>query len=105
VIVVVGLGRVLVEESESDRLYRQVSAKRVLENDELEAPDLRHRLVDAIEHLAPEAKDIDDEVPLGRLADFLLLRLSPGHDVLRRVYPELDEKRRAERVLEVFDAR
>jgi len=105
VIVVVGLGRVLVEETESDRLYRQVRAHRVVENDELEEPELRDRLVGAIENLAPEAKDIDAQVPLGRLADFLLLRLSPGHDVLRRVYPELDEKRRAQRVLEVFDAR
>ena len=105
VIVVVGLGRVLVDEIESDRLYRQVRAHRVLENDELEEPELRGRLVTAIENLAPEAKDIDEQVPLGRLADFLLLRLSPGHDVLRQVYPELDEKRRAERVLEVFDAR
>lgn len=105
VIVVVGLGRVLVDEVDSDRLYRQVRAHRVRESDESEAPDLRNRLVDAIGTLAPEADGIDGEVPLGRLADFLLLRLSPGHDVLRRVYPELDEKRRAERVLEVFDAR
>jgi uncharacterized protein len=105
VIVVVGLGRVLVDECQSDRLYRQVDVKKIADREFVTSESLRERLISAIGNLAPEAKDIDDQVPLGRLADFLLLRLSPGHEVLRQVYPELDEQRRAERVLEVYDAR
>lgn len=110
VIMVVGLARVVVDEVASDRLYRQVQARAVVENCTGDtctgnAPALRSRLECAIRQLAPEAKGISTEVPLGRLADFLLLRLSPGPHLLRQLHAELDERRRAVRVLELYDAR
>jgi Lon protease-like protein len=110
VIIVVGLARVVVDEVRSDRLYRQVEARAVVENCTAEigtgsAPELRKRLVCAINQLAPEAKGISADVPLGRLADFVLLRLSPGPHLLRQLHAELDEQQRAARVLELYDAR
>jgi len=105
VIIVVGLARVVVDEVSSDRLYRQVEARAVVENCLSQAPELRRRLVCAITQLAPETKGISPEVPLGRLADFVLLRLSPDPRVLRQLHAELDEQKRAVRVLEMYDAR
>jgi len=105
VIVVVGLARVAIAETASERLYRQVEARGVRECCDGQNPELRARLVRAIGALAPEAKGIGADVPLGRLADFVLLRLSPGPRVLRGLHAELDEQRRAERVLELYDAR
>jgi len=102
-IVLVGLGRVRVEEVESDRLYRKVRAQGLFEIG-MGADDedvLRAQLIEAIRRRTQIAMpgqtlpSIPPDVPLGRLADLLSLRMPLTYESIERLYGELDVRERA----------
>ncbi|MDF1801064.1 MAG: LON peptidase substrate-binding domain-containing protein [Planctomycetota bacterium] len=102
-IVLVGLGRVRVEEVESDRLYRKVRAQGLFEVG-MGADDedvLRVRLIEAIRRRTKLAMPgqplppIPPDVPLGRLADLLSLRMPLTYEAIEQLYAELDVRERA----------
>lgn len=126
-IVLVGLRRVLVEEVQSDRLYRKVSTETAPEipvPSERE-PDLRQKLVAAIRERTPppplspkeraklnaalkrkgrpelpeEPPEIPPNVPVSSLADLLLLRMPLPYGIRRGLYAELDAEKRARAAL------
>jgi Lon protease-like protein len=108
-IVLVGLGRVRVAEVESDRLYRKVRAQGLFEvgvgaDDE---DELRTRLAAAIQRRTERAMPgqalppIPPDVPIGRLADLLALRMPLPFGDVERLYAELDVASRARFALEL----
>lgn len=107
-IVLIGLGRVRVEEVESDRLYRKVSAQALFELNEhpKDEVELRTRMTLAIQRRTAAAHPgqalpvIPSDVPIGRLADLLALRMPLPHAVLCELFEELDVAQRARRALE-----
>ena len=107
-IVLIGLGRARVEEVESDRPYRKVRAQGLFELDEHPGDEaqLRARLVLAILRRTAAAAPgqglppIPPEVPIGRLADLLCLRMPLPHAVIEELFSELDVAVRARRALE-----
>jgi len=112
-IMLIGLGRVRIEEVESDRMYRKVQAQALFEvnehpDDELE---LRTRMTLAIQrrtaaaHPGQPLPPIPDDVPIGRLADLLSLRMPLPHAALVDLFGELDVANRARRALDENDAR
>jgi Lon protease-like protein len=107
-LVLIGLGRVRVEEIDSDRLYRKVRAQGLIEtgvHPEDEAA-LRLRLARAIQVRTARAMPgqpvppIPADVPIGRLADLLALRMPLPHDVITGIFGELDVSVRAGMVLD-----
>jgi len=112
-IMLIGLGRVRIEEVESDRMYRKVQAQALFEvgehpGDELE---LRTRMTLAIQrrtaaaHPGQPLPPIPEDVPLGRLADLLALRMPLPHAALVDLFGELDVAARARRALDEDDVR
>jgi uncharacterized protein len=107
-ILLIGLGRVRVEEVESDRLYRKVTAQALFELDEHPADEveLRTRLTLAIQrrtaaaHPGQPLPEIPTDVPIGRLADLLALRMPLPHDVICELFSQMDVATRARRALE-----
>lgn len=107
-IVLIGLGRVRIEEVESDRLYRKVNAQPLFELDEhpVDELELRARLTLAIQrrtaaaHPGQDLPDIPPDVPIGRLADLLALRVPLPHAVIAELFAELDVAARARRAIE-----
>ena len=108
-IVLVGLGRVRVEEIPTDRMYRKVRAQGLFEvgmgaDDE---DELRERLATAVKRPTEKAMPgqplppIPDNVPIGRLADLLALRMPLPFDDVQRLYGELDVAARARFALEL----
>lgn len=106
-IVLIGLGRVRVEEIESDKSYRKVRAQGLFELDEHPGDELelRTRLTLAIQRRTAAANPgqplppIPPDVPLGRLADLLCLRMPLPHDVISELFAEMDVAKRARRAL------
>jgi len=102
-ILVVGLGRVRIEEVESDRLYRRAKAH-LLEDDDEEAEiadlGLSLQLRDAIAEHSEEDLELPDEAPIGFLADVLAQCLPLPVPRLRECFEELDPRRRADLVLD-----
>src|SRR6056297_1662338 len=100
---VVGLGRVRIEEVESDRLYRRAKAH-LLEDDDEEAEiadlGLSLQLRDAIAEHSEEDLELPDEAPIGFLADVLAQCLPLPVPRLRECFEELDPRRRADLVLD-----
>ena len=112
-IMLIGLGRVRIEEVESDRMYRKVQAQALFEvnehpDDELE---LRTRMTLAIQrrtaaaHPGQPLPPIPEDVPIGRLADLLSLRMPLPHAALVDLFGELDVADRARRALKEDDMR
>jgi len=87
-IMLVGLGRVLIREIPSDRLYRKVEAIPLRERplDEALVPGVREQLVDAISARSPEPLELRDDVPLGQLADILLLLTQPPQARMQELF-------------------
>ncbi len=100
-IVLAGLTRVKVAEVASDRLYRKVQVEPLssVEGDEATARLLRPRLEVALREQAGRTVDLDDDLPIGHLADLLLhcLELTPEQN--EEMLAELDAARRARMAL------
>ena len=101
-VLLVGLQRVRITETESDRLYRQVEFEPVTETpvpEPVEA-ELRSQLIEAILERTDGLTAIPPEVSASHLADLLTLRMPLPHDILASLYGELDAETRARRALE-----
>lgn len=100
-IVLAGLTRVKVAEVASDRLYRKVQVEPLasVEGDEATARLLRPRLELALREQAGRTVELDDDLPIGNLADLLLhcLELTPEQN--EEMLAELDASRRARMAL------
>ena len=97
-----GLGRVNVREVESDRMYRKVEIDPVIDAElgHAESEDLRSALVDAVRARSGQLLDLPDDVPVGFLADLLVLRLQLPHALLQELYADPDPGSRARRALD-----
>ncbi len=100
-VVVAGLARVRIEEAPSDRLYRlaRIEALDSVECGEEAAARLRPQLEAAIRERAGRRLELDDDLPIGHLADLLAhcLELSPAQ--AEEMITELDALTRAELAL------
>lgn len=100
-----GLGRVRIQEVESDRLYRKVRARPL---EEIEVPltrqdDLRKQLLEAVLVRTHGAAPIPPHIPIHHLVDLLLMRLRPSGEEMLRVYAEPDREKRANLALEMHE--
>lgn len=101
VIMLVGLTRVHVREAPSERLYRKVEIEPLEEVPvpRATASDLREQLMEAVLERTPDLKDRTDELPedmpIGHLADLLLLRMQLPQSVMQPLYSELVVAERA----------
>ncbi len=98
---VLGLGRVRVAETPSDRLYRKTDAQ-LLADEDLDAElasRLTPRLQQAITARAPRGHGLDGELPVGLLADILLNALPLDASRTASVFAELSPRTRAEQAL------
>ena len=96
-----GIGRVQIEEIESDRLYRRVRCALLEEvrptpSDEAQ---LRPSLVDALEARAASKVQLTDDLPVGLLSDLLSQCIPLPTDRLVPLFEEQDITRRAELAL------
>jgi Lon protease-like protein len=100
-IMLVGITRVLIRETPSDRLYRKVEAIPLRERpaDEARAPALRAKLLEAIDARSPEPLELSGEVPLGQLADILLLLMQPPQATMQELFSCVSVEDRAKRAL------
>jgi Lon protease-like protein len=100
-IMLVGLSRVLIRETPSDRLYRKVEAIPLRERpvEDSRAPALRAQLTDAITARSPEPLELSGEIPLGQLADILLLLLQPRQATMQELFSCVSIEERAKRAL------
>ena len=100
-ILLYGIGRVRLTETDSDRLYRRVEVEPV---DEAAAPDLeadrlRPPLIDAIhDRTGVEVESLED-VATGQLADVLAQCLRIPQERMEQIFVDPDAVNRAERVL------
>lgn len=97
-----GLGRVNVREVESDRMYRKVEIEPLMDAEvaRAESDDLRVDLMDAIRVRSGQLLDLPADVPIGFLADLLILRLQLPHALLQELYADPDPASRARRALD-----
>ncbi|HED64467.1 MAG TPA: hypothetical protein ENJ09_02820 [Planctomycetes bacterium] len=101
-ILLLGLKRVRIRETESDRLYRKVTiepAEEIEPAPHIEAI-LRQELHKAILERTNEPIALLPQIPLSHLADLLALRMELPHAVRNELFSELDLERRARRALE-----
>ena len=103
---VVGLGRVRIDEVDTEKPYRVTRVHRL---DDLDSPvesasgstaSLRPALLAAIDSRIDDELDLEDESSVGLLADILAQCLPLPPALVRRCFQELDPVRRAELVLE-----
>lgn len=87
---VLGLGRVEVTESPSDRPYRLADVRLVADDQtgDDHARDLAPRLVRAIEERAPRGQKLEGELPMGLLADMLLNALPLDAESTAAIFAE-----------------
>lgn len=103
-ILLVGLGRVRVEEVPTDTPYRKVQVTPLQEIDTQPTDEeLRERLESAVLARSDKEIQLPDDVPLGRLADLLTRQLPLPHVALNKLYCELDIEARARAVLAEHD--
>ncbi len=100
-ILLVGLRRVRVSEVASDRPYRLVEVEPTEEAPVAPERDqeLRQRLVKSIIERTHSATSIPPNVPISHLADLLALGMSLPHEVLNKLFCELDPESRANMAL------
>jgi Lon protease-like protein len=101
-ILLVGLQRVFVREVASDRLYRKVEAHPAPEVPIPSARNagLRAKVLAALRARAKDLPKIPAEFSTSHLVDMLVLRLPLAHELLNRLYGELDTEKRAHLALE-----
>ena len=97
VTIVAALGRVMMTEVPSDRLYRKVDAELLpeVEPGRGAAAALRPRIVAALQERAAGEWEAPEGTTIGRLADLLLHALELDADRRERAYHELDPVGRA----------
>jgi Lon protease-like protein len=102
-IVLAGLTRVLIREVPSDRLYRRVEAIPLRERQvpARRARKLRAELEGALRARCTDLQEIPDDMPLGPLTDFLLLRLQLPQKEMQDLYSCTSVEERASRALAV----
>jgi Lon protease-like protein len=96
-ILLLALERVAVQEVDSERLYRTVTAEILPEpRDDSPAAGLaRLELLDALRRRTTGPKDLPEDTPLVRLADILLHALPLNPELLKQAYFERDPLVRA----------
>jgi Lon protease-like protein len=106
VIMLVGLSRVQIREAPSQRLYRKVEAVPLSEI-QVGAGDeqrLRKELLEAVLARTPDLRSKVDklpaDMPVGHLADLLLLRMQLPQSAMQPLYSELDVGDRARHALD-----
>lgn len=107
VILLAGISRVRVVEVDSARLYRQVAIEPLddLPADEDQERDLRSRLVTAVLARTSELLELPEDIPLGNLADLLLLRLQLPQSAMQTLYSQMAVAKRAMAALDEHDRR
>ncbi|MGA0867581.1 MAG: LON peptidase substrate-binding domain-containing protein, partial [Planctomycetota bacterium] len=100
----VGLGRVRIEETESERPYRLVRVQPLaeVEASTAEVEELRPRILDAIRARTGSEFEVG-EASLGSLSDMLVQCLTLPEAVLLDLHGELDVAERARKVLAAAD--
>jgi Lon protease-like protein len=101
VMIVAALGRVAIEEVESERLYRKVDAILVpdADPDGADVTEQRARIVAALHQRAEGPWDAPAGTTVGRLADLLLHALALDPERQAQAYGETDPLSRAELAL------
>ncbi len=101
-ILLVGLQRVFVREVPSERLYRRVEVRPASETPVARErePELREELLAALRSRTENLPEIPPKFSTSHLADMLILRMPLPHEVLNRLYAELDAEKRARSALE-----
>lgn len=101
----VGLARVRIEETPSDKPYRQVNFELIheVQPDPVETGDMRDRVVEAILARTPQLDELPDNVPLSYLADLLLQRMPLDQEAMEEAFAEFDGGRRAEQALALHE--
>jgi len=104
-ILLLGLKRVLLREVPSDRLYREVE---VHEAPEVPVAPQRERALAEELRAGLESREVSP-IPAGfsisNLTDMLILRLALPHEVVNRLYCELDAEKRARAALAQHELR
>jgi Lon protease-like protein len=100
-IVLFGLTRVKIREAPSERLYRKVEATPLEEKQATADEDcaLRSELGRAICARTQNLKGLPNDMPLGHMADFLLLRLHLPQQAMQDIFARLSVADRARRAL------
>lgn len=100
-----GVGRVRIDESESDRAYRQVTYEPLEERRPGDEDDseLRPQILEAIEERNKEAVDVVDEMDLSGLADLLAQFVRAPEPVMADLHGELDVAERARKALSAHE--
>ena len=104
-VLLVGLRRVRIQETESDRLYRKVLSEPALEiqpGDALEE-SLRAQLLEAIEQRGGDSERIPSNVSVSHLSDLLILRMPVEPPIVQQLFAELDVEQRAMASLKLHD--
>jgi Lon protease-like protein len=101
VILLAGLTRVRVREVDSDRLYRRVAVEPLADTplDEAREAGVRGRLIDAVRARVSGRIDKLEAMPLGTLADLLLMHLQIPQAAMQDLYSRLAVAERAEGAL------
>jgi len=101
VMIVAALGRVTIEEVESDRLYRKVDAVIIPDEDpdDDRVDDARRQLVAALHERAQGQWEAPEGTSIGRLADLLLHALELDTERQAEAYAETSSLKRAELAL------
>ncbi len=101
-ILLVGLQRVFVKEVASERLYRRVAIQPAPEVPVAREREkaLRAELVAGLKERTENLPPLPPRLSLSHLVDMLILRIPLPHDVLNRLYCELDVEARAREALE-----
>ncbi len=100
-IVVFGLCRVRLREVASDRLYRKVEVTELQEQPAAPEEDreLRSQLARAISARTPSLRELPPDMPLGHMADFLLLRLQLPQACMQDLFARMSIADRARHAL------
>jgi uncharacterized protein len=103
----IGCCRVHIRELESTRLYRRVEATVLTETPATHSEDctLRGELCRAILARTPKLRDLPLDMPLGHMADFLLMRLEMPQSAMQEAFARLSTTDRARRALAEHDRR
>lgn len=106
-IVLAGLARVLIREVPSDRLYRKVEAipLREISCTKKCEKTLRSQLSQAVLARCTDLRNLPDDMPLGQLADFLLVRLQLPQTPMQEIYSCMNVEDRARRALAEHERR
>lgn len=93
----VGCARVHIREIESTRLYRRVEATLLEETQPLREEEcaLRNELRAAILARTPKLRDLPLDMPVGHMADFLLMRLELPQSAMQSAFARLSVTERA----------